>query len=214
MFVLSILKDNIRIHPKDLRKPRAEAITDEINKKYSNKVLHNVGLCIRLFDLLEVGDGVVFACQDGAYTSAVKFRMIVFRPFIGEIIDGKVANSSPEGIKVSLEFFDDIIVPPFLLPETSHFDKAEGHWVWNYEGNEMPIEKDEPIRIRVEREIFVDAGPVKEAKRDEASRPDDDEANRTAPYTLACSIRDFGLGLLSWWPDDEEDQEMGEEQEQ
>lgn len=70
----------------------------------------------------------------------VKFRMIVFRPFKGEIILGKITGGTEKGIKsmcnleslsslqpylcdcastnpftVSLEFFNDILVPPNLL---------------------------------------------------------------------------------------------------
>ncbi|KAJ3030938.1 DNA-directed RNA polymerase III subunit rpc25, partial [Rhizophlyctis rosea] len=117
MFILSILKDNVRVHPKDFRKPRPSALTDELNKKYANKVLHNVGLCIRVFDIIEASDGVVHACQDGSYQSKVTFRMIVFRPFGGEILIGKIRDcSQEEGIKVSMEFFDDIIIPPTFMP--------------------------------------------------------------------------------------------------
>jgi DNA-directed RNA polymerase III subunit RPC8 len=38
MFILSVLKDTIKIEPADFRKPKQEAITDEVNKKYANKV--------------------------------------------------------------------------------------------------------------------------------------------------------------------------------
>jgi hypothetical protein len=38
MFILSVLKDTIKIEPTDFRKPKQEAITDEVNKKYANKV--------------------------------------------------------------------------------------------------------------------------------------------------------------------------------
>lgn len=35
---------------------------------YTKKVLHNVGLCIELLDLVEVSEGVVLPCKDGGYT--------------------------------------------------------------------------------------------------------------------------------------------------
>jgi DNA-directed RNA polymerase III subunit RPC8 len=38
MFILAVLKDTIKIEPADFRKPKQEAITDEVNKKYANKV--------------------------------------------------------------------------------------------------------------------------------------------------------------------------------
>lgn len=45
----------------------------------------------------------------------VKFRLVMFRPFVGEVLEGKVRSSSEEGIHVSLGFFDDILVPPACM---------------------------------------------------------------------------------------------------
>lgn len=44
---------------------------------------------------------------------------MVFRPFVGEVLVGRVAQSSEGGLRVSLGFFDDIIVPSFLLQTPS-----------------------------------------------------------------------------------------------
>ena len=37
-----------------------EQLTDELNRKLANKVLLNVGLCLSLYDILEVGESFVF----------------------------------------------------------------------------------------------------------------------------------------------------------
>lgn len=49
----------------------------------------------------------------------VFFRMVVFRPFIGEVLVGKIASSSPNGIRVTLQFFDDIVIPAEWMKENS-----------------------------------------------------------------------------------------------
>jgi DNA-directed RNA polymerase III subunit RPC8 len=59
MFCLSIIKDKIPIHPQHFSISPEQTITAELNKKYSNRVLHDVGLCICVFDLSEVGEGKV-----------------------------------------------------------------------------------------------------------------------------------------------------------
>lgn len=62
--------------------------------------------------------------------------MIVFRPFKGEIISGRIMGQGPDGIRgltnrlrtsglltvyaVSTEFFDDIVVPANMLFENSY----------------------------------------------------------------------------------------------
>jgi DNA-directed RNA polymerase III subunit RPC8 len=45
--------------PANFGVPPAQALIAEINKKYANRVLHDVGLCICTFDLVEAGEGKV-----------------------------------------------------------------------------------------------------------------------------------------------------------
>ncbi len=117
MFKLVVLLDTVQVVPSEFGKTRNTAVTDALNKKYANKVLHSVGLCIRVFDLLELSESKVDACFDGAYAVRVRFRLVVFRPMQGEVLVGRVASSHPDtGIKVTLDFFDDIMIPPECLP--------------------------------------------------------------------------------------------------
>jgi hypothetical protein len=59
MFNLAILKDTVAVHPSDFGGPQEQAIIAELNKKYANRVLHDVGLCICVFDITEAGEGKV-----------------------------------------------------------------------------------------------------------------------------------------------------------
>jgi DNA-directed RNA polymerase III subunit RPC8 len=47
----------------------------------------------------------------------VEFRMIVFRPFKGEVMLGRIRSSTPSGIHLRTDFFDDIFVPYEELPQ-------------------------------------------------------------------------------------------------
>ena len=89
------------------------------------------GLCISFYDLLEAGDPIVHAAEGCSHIS-VKFRLVVFRPFMGEIILGRVLSSDAQGIKLSLGFFDDVIIPVSLLPSPSDFDCLKSIWTWRY----------------------------------------------------------------------------------
>ncbi|KAI9009546.1 RNA polymerase III subunit Rpc25-domain-containing protein [Gaertneriomyces semiglobifer] len=193
MFILSKLKDNVRVYPSDFYKPRIDAVTDELNKKYANKVLHNVGLCIRVWDILEVSDPIVHIVQDGSYQSTVTFRLVVFRPFKGEVLLGKILSNDPvTGVKVSVGFFDDIIIPPVFLQANSVFNEEEKVWVWQYdESAALYMDNEEPIRFRVESEQFVDVGPVRVV--------DGQQETRKPPFSIYASIAEAGLGCTSWW---------------
>jgi DNA-directed RNA polymerase III subunit RPC8 len=56
---------------------------------------------------------------DGGSHHRVQFRLIVFRPFIGEVIVGKIKASAPAGLQVSVEFFDNIYITAAQLQEMS-----------------------------------------------------------------------------------------------
>ena len=45
----------------------------------------------------------------------VLFNAVIFRPFVGEICRGKIAGCTPEGITLTLGFFDNINVAPHRL---------------------------------------------------------------------------------------------------
>ena len=109
------------MHPSHFGLPPPQAITNELNKKYANRVLHDVGLCMCVFDLAEVGEGKVrygdgflwykgvlsVLSKIGAIANApvVVFRLVVFRPFPSEVILAKVKSSDEDGIRRTSPLF-------------------------------------------------------------------------------------------------------------
>lgn len=57
----------------------------------------NVGLCIALHDITKIDESFILP-GDGASHTRVHFRYIVFRPFMEEILVGKIRNVSREGV--------------------------------------------------------------------------------------------------------------------
>ncbi|KAJ1726781.1 DNA-directed RNA polymerase III complex subunit Rpc25 [Coemansia biformis] len=194
MFVLVVLRDTLKVVPSEFTKPREQALRDEINRKYANRVLHDIGLCMLVHDLLDIDEGYV-QHSEGWLWVKVKFRMIVFRPFRDEVLTGWVRSANAGGIEVSMGFFDDIKISASHMPEGSTYDGAEGVWVWRYEGNELYIDLEEPIRFRVLETSFLEVSPP----RPEIGEVDSVPVSQVPPFSLACTIADSGLGLLSWW---------------
>ena len=92
--------------------------------------------------------------------------MLVFRPDLDEVMVGKIKNCSKEGVYVSLEFFDDILIPAESLQFPSRYDDSESVWIWEYpleddEHHDLFMDAGEQIRFRVTSESFVDSGPAK-----------------------------------------------------
>ncbi|ORX55784.1 hypothetical protein DM01DRAFT_1321129 [Hesseltinella vesiculosa] len=209
MFVLAELEDTVKIEPSAFIKRDHDAITDVLNEKYANKVVQEVGLCICVFDILSTSDRYILY-GDGCSYVKVTFRMTVFRPYIGEVLTGKIKSCSPQGIRVSMEFFDDIHLPKETLLDGTSFDPAEQIFVWNYEGEKLFMDIDERIRFKVLAENFADATPSVHPSTSAAGRrqsvadttaSNDLVANSTKipPYALTGTLQQDGLGLCSWW---------------
>ncbi|KAI9749122.1 MAG: DNA-directed RNA polymerase III subunit rpc25 [Lichina confinis] len=197
MFILTTISDLVQISPEDFRKPSVEALEDNINAKYANKVIHKVGLCICLYDMLKVSEGLI-GHGTGLVNVNVEFRVIVFRPFKGEIILGKISSSSEQGIKIRLDFFNDIFIPGDLLFPESRFDPIEQVWIWDSEGTQYYFDKNEPVYFRVESEEWNDQSPSGPNVSDLGAGTVT-VMDRTVPYCIQGSMAQSGLGVCSWW---------------
>ncbi|GAA5893126.1 hypothetical protein JCM6882_003892 [Rhodosporidiobolus microsporus] len=178
MFTFCIQKDIIRVEARDFAKDPADAIREEIHRRYANRVIPNVGLCISLLDILSTSEGAVMY-GDGCYYYRTEFRLIIFRPYIGEAILAKVKSQSPEGIVVTVGFFDDILIPPTLLPDYSTFDHDRRSFFWLPSNPDDPsprpsvkellsapeeeklyLQRKDWVRVRVEEEHWDDTSPT------------------------------------------------------
>jgi DNA-directed RNA polymerase subunit E'/Rpb7 len=97
MFVLMILRDTVRLSPHLYKRPFDEALIDELQKKYANKVIPGHGLGIAVDGFESKGTPTIYANDGGAHIR-VEFRLIVFRPFRGEHIVGRVRQQDASGL--------------------------------------------------------------------------------------------------------------------
>jgi len=144
MFVLTTIADTVRIPPSMFVHPVLQSVHLEIEKKFPNRVLMDVGLVIcRYGDALEIGDGVCVAGDGGAHHECV-FRMVIFRPFVEEVCIGTIVESNEEGIRVSLgEFFDQVHIPAYWMLRPSHFNHHSSLWIWTPQYDDDDDEEEE-----------------------------------------------------------------------
>jgi DNA-directed RNA polymerase subunit E'/Rpb7 len=131
MFLLVQVKDLVRIAPKEFGGSNVEAVRKQLDIKLSNKVVPDLGLCVLIKSVDHIGDCTVFPGDGGAHCEVLA-SIVVYRPFEGEVLQGRVHSSSSRGIQVSLEFFEDIIIPPYLMKPGTEYDPMLQVWVWKY----------------------------------------------------------------------------------
>jgi DNA-directed RNA polymerase III subunit RPC8 len=130
MFILTTIVDTVRIPAPLLAHPTLVSVHKEMDRKYPNRVIMDIGLVIcRYGNALQVGDGVCVAGDGGAHHEVIQ-KFVVFRPFVEEVCVGTILKSAEAGIQVSLGFFDDIFIPAYWMLQPNHFEKKSGLWVW------------------------------------------------------------------------------------
>ncbi|CAH9092945.1 unnamed protein product [Cuscuta europaea] len=197
MFYLSEIEHTLRVPPSLLNLPLNEAIKGELEGLFVDKVIAKLGLCISVYDILSIQGGFIFP-GDGASTYTVKFRLIMFRPFVGEVIAARLKESNANGLRLSLGFFDDIYVPAALMPTPSQSEPDpeipnQVRWMWMFEGSseqEYLIDGVDEIRFRVHNVSY----PRIPLEQDNGSKS-------FAPMLVTGSLDSDGLGPVSWWAD-------------
>ena len=160
VFELVHLQDTVHITPSEFSKPLLTAIRDALAEKYPNKVVPGLGLCVTLHDILHVGESQLYP-GSGSHHTVVEFRLVVFRPYIGEVMTGNVVACDQAGVRVSLGFFDEIHVPPRHLQQPSSWSDDEGVWVWDVTpDHQLFLDLDNPLRFRVEEVRYREATNV------------------------------------------------------
>ncbi|KAM0819729.1 putative DNA-directed RNA polymerase subunit [Seiridium cardinale] len=182
------IADLVQIAPAQFEKHSKVAIENNINAKYSNRVIQKIGLCICMYDLLWASEGLI-GHGTGLVNVNVEFRLIVFRPFKGETLLGKISSATPEGLNIRTDFFEEIFVSYKELPENCELQA----WVWVVEEQRMYYDKNEMVRLQVIDEDWHDQIP--ESTSEEAV----EKAKKISPYSIRGTMMKEGLGCCLWW---------------
>lgn len=67
--------------------------TSAIFSRRADKVVPKAGLVITIYDILDISGGFIYP-SDGAAIYDVKFRLVVFLPFVGEVLVGRLVKST------------------------------------------------------------------------------------------------------------------------
>ena len=136
MFVVALIADTIYVPPHQLSTPTISAVSSIIERRYPNRIICNVGLVICPYGPpVSVGDGVLVPGDGGSHHQAI-FNVVVFRPFVEEVLVGTVTSCHEGGIDVSVgRFFERVFIPAYWMLNPSTYDAAARCWVWtpNYD---------------------------------------------------------------------------------
>lgn len=193
MFQLTQISDLIRIPPHLFHLQREKAIKQELHVKYANKIIPKLGFVVSVWDIIDYDKGL-FKPGDGAMYVTIECRLVVFRPFVGEVLTGWIEECRQDGIKINMGFFNDIFIPRTLLFENSVFSPEEKAWVWQMDQEtKLYLDVNEKINFRVEELVFTNVKP--KSPNEEANQ----QTDKTPSFAIIGSAQTDGMGCCSWW---------------
>jgi len=123
MFYELTVKGYIRVPPKNLGENLREAIMQTLQEEYADKIIPELGFILDVVDVLEIGEGVIIP-GDGAAYYETKFKLLVFKPEMQEIVLGKVKEVAEFGVFLEIGPVDGMIHISQTMDDYVSFSKS------------------------------------------------------------------------------------------
>lgn len=178
MFYLTTVADVIRIHPSSFGGDIKEEAKEIIKMEYEDLVLKDLGYIIAVVDVLDIQLGKIIPKEEGIFTRCT-FTLLVFKPSINEIVEGKVVEVVDFGVFIRLGPTDGL----------THVSQVTDDYI-NYNPKQNYLEGKETGRI-MKTDDLVRARIVAISS-----------ASKTKAGKLGLSMRRPFLGKLEWIQED------------
>jgi DNA-directed RNA polymerase subunit E' len=101
MFYLVEVEDFVRVEPKLFGLKTADAVKEQLHASYSNFQDRELGTVVDVLEVLSVDDGIIIPGDGAAYYKS-RFKIIVFKPELQEIVYGKIEEITNFGAFIDM----------------------------------------------------------------------------------------------------------------
>ena len=91
MFYLAEIQDYVRVEPKLFGLATLEAVKQQLKESYLDYISKDLGRVISVVDVFEVGEGIIIPGDGAAYYKS-RFKLLVWKPELQELVFGQVAE--------------------------------------------------------------------------------------------------------------------------
>jgi DNA-directed RNA polymerase subunit E'/Rpb7 len=191
MFRLVTIEEVVQVPPRLFALERFEAMEIEVNRKYCNKVLSGVGVCVSLWDWVSAKDHRLVPHTGDANTSCV-FRMLVFAPQVGEVLRGTVAECTKDGLEVDVDFVGGIRIAKVDMPARSVFKAEDQNWLIIHSATEEDASVDVETAVVIAGDM-TDGAPKENCENgDTAVTKEEDDIATKADVVNVANTLDVG----------------------
>ena len=101
MFYIADVEDHVRVEPKLFGLPTLEAVSRQLRETYADYYNKELGKVIAIIDVLSVGEGVIIPGDGAAYYST-KFKLLIWKPEMHELVYGIISEITNFGAFIDL----------------------------------------------------------------------------------------------------------------
>src|SRR3989344_4148361 len=101
MFYLSEIEDYVRVEPKLFGLATIDAVRQQLIDTYADYISRDIGKVVEVVDVLEVGEGIIIPGDGAAYYKS-RFKLLVWKPELQELVYGVIAEITNFGAFINL----------------------------------------------------------------------------------------------------------------
>jgi DNA-directed RNA polymerase subunit E' len=140
------VRDIVRIPPDKFDKPINEAAWEELRATYEGMITKNMGIIVSVYDVNVEPEGRIIP-GDGATYHDATFKILVFQPFIKEVVEGEVNTIVGPGLFVDLGASDGFVYVGQIADKKVEFDPTRPAMILR--DSKRMIERGDWVRARV-----------------------------------------------------------------
>ena len=123
MFYTTEVQDYVRVAPKLFGLPTIEAVGNQLKETYSDYYDKELGQVVCVIETLEVGEGVIIPGDGAAYYQS-KFKLLVWKPELQELVNGTISEITSFGAFIDMGALKGMIHISQTMDDYVSFSKA------------------------------------------------------------------------------------------
>ncbi len=123
MFYLAEIEDYVRVEPKLFGLATIDAVREQLKETYSDYISRELGKVIEIVDVTEVGEGIIIPGDGAAYYKS-KFKLLVWKPELQELVYGIVEEITNFGAFMNLGVLQGMIHISQTMDDYVSFSKS------------------------------------------------------------------------------------------
>jgi DNA-directed RNA polymerase subunit E' len=101
MFYITEVEDYVRVEPKLFGLPTLEAVEQQLKETYADHYDKELGRSVAVVEVIKIGEGVLIPGDGAAYYNS-KFKLLVWKPELQELVHGEISEITNFGAFIDM----------------------------------------------------------------------------------------------------------------